>query len=49
MAKHKGLDMKNIIATATAIRATASTAFAGAVAYVAPEVVAIEKPARCGA
>jgi len=40
--------MKKIIATATAVMATASTAYAGAVTYVAPEVVAIEEPARMG-
>ncbi len=39
--------MKKIITT-TAILLSATAAFAGNVAYVAPEVVAIEEPARMG-
>ena len=39
--------MKTIFTTATALFA-ATAAFAGNVTYVAPEVVAIEEPARMG-
>ncbi len=39
--------MKTLVATAVAF-ASATAAFAGNVAYVAPEVVAIEEPARMG-
>ncbi|MBL1435680.1 MAG: hypothetical protein COB08_005725 [Rhodobacteraceae bacterium] len=39
--------MKLIFATFAAI-ASATSAFAGAVTYIAPEVVAIEEPARMG-
>ncbi len=39
--------MKRILATFAAIMA-AKSAFAGAVTFVAPEVVAIEEPARMG-
>ena len=39
--------MKTILATFAAV-ASATSAFAGSVTYVAPEVVAIEEPARMG-
>ncbi len=39
--------MKKIIAVSAALL-SATSAFAGTVAYVAPEVVAIEEPARMG-
>jgi len=39
--------MKKIIAISAALM-SATSAFAGSVAYVAPEVVAIEEPARMG-
>ncbi len=39
--------MKRILATSAAVMA-ATSAFAGSVTYVAPEVVAIEEPARMG-
>ena len=40
--------MKNIILIAAAVMASTTSAFAGAVTYVAPEVVAIEEPVRMG-
>jgi len=39
--------MKKLIASA-AILASATSAFAGSVTYVAPEVIAIEQPVRMG-
>ena len=40
--------MKKTLATLAALVATSSAALAGAVTYVAPEVVAIEEPASMG-
>ncbi len=39
--------MKRILATSAAVL-SATSAFAGSVTYVAPEMVAIEEPARMG-
>jgi len=39
--------MRLLLTTAVAL-ASATTAFAGNIAYVAPEVVAVEEPARMG-
>ena len=40
--------MKNLLSSAAALGASSTAALAGAVTYVAPEVVAIEEPARMG-
>ena len=40
--------MKKLLISASVLIASATAALAGAVTYVAPEVVAIEEPARMG-
>ena len=40
--------MKKLLISSAALIASASTALAGSVTYVAPEVMAIEEPARMG-
>ena len=40
--------MKKLLSIAAAVVASTTSAYAGAVTFVAPEVVAIEEPARMG-